>query len=144
MQQYTIGRSCVLHFSPKTRTRGILVAQLEYATSMHPMAGGHAAGRSVLLKDLKSLLSSQRRTFIILDGIDEAQDQEEILELLSILANKGLKNLHIFISSRPETISALTLDPMMIATLGIDGRTLNEDISFYVERYFQLSAIMKI
>lgn len=104
---------------------------------------GHAAEGSALLKDLQSLVSSQHRTFIILDGIDEAQDQEGVSELLSILANKGLKNLHLFISSRPETINTLTLDPMTIATLGIEGRVINEDIAIYIEHYFHISSTTK-
>ena len=130
-----------------------LVAQLKYASSRYPMAirtsssrwpfSGHAAEGSALLKDLQSLVSSQRRTFIILDGIDEAQDQEGVSELLSILANKGLKNLHLFISSRPETINTLTLDPMTIATLGIEGRVINEDIAIYIEHYFHISSTTK-
>ena len=119
-----------------------LVAQLEYASSRHPIASSHAAEGAVLRQDLQSLISSQRRTFMIVDSINEAQDQEEVLELLSILAVKEVKNLHLFISSRPKTMNTEMSDPIMIATLGIEGRVINENIATNVEHYFQLSATM--
>ena len=104
----------------------------------------HAANQSALLKDLRSLILSQRRTFIILDGIDEAQDQDKVMELLSTLANEELENLHLLISSRPESKNIQRLDPMMITTLSIEAQAFNEDISIYIEHYFHISATTKI
>ena len=131
-----------------------LVAQLFNASEKLPIPvqtlssrylfSGHAVDQSVLLKVLQSLILSQRRTFIILDGVDEAQDKEKVMELLSILANKELENLHLLISSRPETETTKVLDPMMIATLGIEGQTLNEDISIYIEHYFHISSPTRV
>ena len=121
-----------------------LVAQLQYATrNSRCPCRDHTAERSVLLKELHLLILSQPRTFIILDGIDEAQDKEEVLELLSILANEELENLHLFISSRPKTRNTETLDPMMVATLSIEGQVINEDIAIYVEHYFYINSTTK-
>ena len=100
----------------------------------------HALDQLGLLRDLRLLILRRPRTFIILDGIDEAKDKEKVMELLSIFANKELENLHLLISSRPESRNIKTLDPMVIATLGVEGRTRNEDISIYIEHYFQVSA----
>ena len=127
-----------------------LVAQLYNASRRLPIvvqtlsSRSHAHDQSILLKDLQLLILSQRRTFIILDGIDEAQDKGKVMEMLSILANKQLKNLRLLISSRPETKNIKTLNPMMITTLGMEGRTLNKDISIYIEHYFHISATTKM
>lgn len=98
-----------------------------------------AAYQSILLEHLHRLIL-KRRTFIILDGIDEAQDKEKVMELLSSFANKQLGNLHLLISSRPGTKIIKALDPIVVSTMGIEGWALNEDISVYIEHYFHISS----
>ena len=102
----------------------------------------HAAYQSMLLESLQDLLL-KRRTFIILDGIDEAQDKEKVMELLSIFANTERGHLHLLISSRPGNKMIKALDPMLVASMDVGGSALNKDISVYIEHYFHISSTTK-
>ena len=44
----------------------------------------------------------QRRTFIIVDAMEEGSGREDILETLFIIAEKKLDNLHFLVSSEPK------------------------------------------
>ena len=69
-------------------------------------------------------LQGQRRTYIILDALDESPNvsgipssREEVLEFLNELVDLHLPNLHICVTSRPESDIQALLRPLSPCTV---------------------------
>ncbi len=84
-------------------------------------------------------MNRQRKTFIIVDAIEEASDSKEVVELLFSLAEKRLYSLHLLLSSRTELNIQEALSPLEIVTVDIGVQHLDEDISLCVQEYLENS-----
>lgn len=90
-----------------------------------------------LVEVLLSLTRRQRRTFVIVEALDEASGRADMLSILKIMIEKKLENLHLLVSSRLELDIKECLEPIITASIGLGGQTLNDDVSYYIQRRIQ-------
>ena len=94
----------------------------------------YGSSRQLEIEELASilddLLSAQPSNTIVVDGIDESQEQEDICVLLNSLAEAdGL--VHVFVSSRPEV--AIRRQLTQFAEIQMSEAALEGDIGRYVK-----------
>ena len=109
---------------------------------MNLLHGNNARGsadKGLLLEALELLVTRHRRTYIIIDAIEEASDSKELVELLFSLAKRRHHGLHLLLSSRPELDIQNVLDPLSTSTIGIGVRYPDEEISLFIQEYFEYS-----
>ena len=87
--------------------------------------GDQPLDRLALLEVLLSITRIQRRTYIIVDAIDEGAGREEILETLTIMAVKKSNNLHILISSQLQKYIEERLQTVDIGRVSIGDSSLD-------------------
>lgn len=84
-------------------------------------------------------MNRRRRTFIIIDAIEEASNSEEVVELLLSLAEKRLDSLHLLLSSRLEVNIRPALTSIVHVAVGIGAQHSEEDIPLCVQEYLENS-----
>jgi hypothetical protein len=99
----------------------------------------------VLVEYLKEMLilDAQRPTYIIMDALDECPNlytipspREEVLEFVNELAGLRLSNLHICVTSRPESDIQASLGPLTSRPVSLhDERGQQHDIADYVSSF---------
>jgi hypothetical protein len=80
-------------------------------------------------------------TYIIIDALDECPDapgmpsaRERVLEFVEELGNLRLENLHICVTSRPETDIRAKLEPLALLTMCLHNQSgQKKDIVDYVQ-----------
>ena len=100
-----------------------------------------------MVECLKKMLTVdvQRPTYIILDALDECpitstipSPREEVLELVDELVGLHLPDLHICITSRPESDIQAVLEPLTPHPVSLhDESGQQEDIANYVATFVQ-------
>jgi hypothetical protein len=86
-------------------------------------------------------LPGQAPVYLIIDGLDECPNtsampspRENVLSLVKQLIESGLNNLHICVTSRPETDIKVILDPLTFRSISIhDESGQMEDIEDYIK-----------
>jgi hypothetical protein len=89
------------------------------------------------------ILDMQQPTYIIMDALDECPNlytipspREEVLEFVDELVGIHLSNLHICVTSRPETDIQAFLSPLTSRPVSLnDERGQQEDIADYVSSF---------
>ena len=99
--------------------------------------------RDTLIQVLISRIRKRRTTYIIVDAVDEAAEQEDILDLLAAIGESQLDSLHLLVSSRFDIKIKECLDPIATAVIGIGDHGVNHDISLHVLRYLQANCKMR-
>ena len=92
------------------------------------------------LKEMLALLGAQGPTYVILDALDECPKtstipppREEVLEFVDELVGLQLPNLHICVTSRPESDIQAVLGPLTARPVSLHDETgQQEDIANYV------------
>jgi hypothetical protein len=114
---------------------------LSHLHSVH-RDGTETASDDVLTKCLKQMLSfpSERPIYLVMDALDECpkniglpSSREQVLELVKDLVDLRLPNLHICVTSRPESDIRTRLGPLASLRVSLhdqDGQ--KEDIVKYV------------
>ncbi|CUS15252.1 unnamed protein product, partial [Tuber aestivum] len=99
-----------------------------------------AIGKSAETGPLKDLLSQIirrfRKTFIILDALDEVprSEREDLLSWLDKLtADHNLESLSILITSRPEADIVRSLAPLIAFSISLQSETIDPDIRTYIQ-----------
>jgi hypothetical protein len=105
-------------------------------------SGAQKPSDGILTKCLKEMLShlDSSPTYIIIDALDECPDTsgipsawEQVLELVKDLANLCLKNLHICITSRPDTDTHAVLAPLALHSVSLHNESgQKKDIVAYI------------
>ncbi len=105
--------------------------------------GGENPSNDELLWCLKDLLElpGQAPVYLIIDALDECSNMsamlsphEEVLRLVKQLVESQLANLHICVTSRPETDIKIVLDPLTFHSISIHNeRGQMEDIENYIK-----------
>lgn len=94
-------------------------------------------GQFALLEVLVSLCKGRRKTFLIIEALDEAFDRQEVLEILSMLAEEKLENLHLLVSSRLEISIQTVFNRIATTKVQMAGQVLDPSISLYVQHYLE-------
>jgi hypothetical protein len=92
------------------------------------------------LKDMLVILDSDP-TYIIIDALDECPDtfgipsaREQVLTLMKELVNLRLENLHICVTSRPETDIRAVLEPLALHSVCLHNQSgQKQDIVDYIQ-----------
>ena len=100
--------------------------------SLPPLEEEHAS-LSAWTKCMQSLLASLlikfRRTFLVIDGLDELPSKKRVIETLKVLLEQDLGNISIAIFSRPTSY----LEPLLqLADVSIKLTPMEPDLGGYV------------
>ena len=119
-------------------------------------AHGHGAQRPndrAMVECLKEMLvlDMQRPTYIIMDALDECpitstipSPREEVLELVDQLLGLHLPNLHICVTSRPESDIQVVLEPLTPHPVSLhDESGQQHDIADYVSSFVHSNRRMR-
>lgn len=101
------------------------------------MAREQSPDRYELLEVLASLCRRKRNTFLIIEALDEVSDKQEGLEIISMLAEKKLANLHLLVSSRLERKIEEVFERIATARVHMAGDVLDPGVSLYVQQYIE-------
>lgn len=92
-----------------------------------------------LFEALLSVIPGRDPCFIILDALDEFEREDEserkdVLAMLSQIVSRGLKNLHILVTSRKESDIESILAPIVTGKLSLsqDSTEVDADIGVWV------------
>ena len=108
----------------------------EHAKGIHHPSDDVLAG---CLKDLLEL-PGQAPVYLIVDALDECPNtspipspRDEVLNLIEGLIESRISNLHVCITSRPETDIKDVLEPLVLHTVSLhDENGQKEDIEKYI------------
>ncbi|CUS15239.1 unnamed protein product [Tuber aestivum] len=99
-----------------------------------------AIGKSTDIKALKSAFSQMirlsKRTFIILDALDEfpKDTRESLLSWIGELTvDHDAGSLSILVTSRPEADIARSLEPLATSAISLQSKTVDPDIRTYIQ-----------
>jgi hypothetical protein len=119
-------------------------------------SGAQKPGDHAMVECLKEMLTldAQGPTYIILDALDECpttstipgipSPRKEILELVDKLVCLHLPNLHICVTSRPESDMQAFLGPLTSRSVSLHGeRGQKDDIADYVRSFINSDLTMK-
>lgn len=81
---------------------------------------------------LRSLLIAQEAVYIVADALDECIEREELLLVLSEMADMKSQNLHILVTSRQERDILEGLETVVTGTIGLEGSKIDKDIAVHV------------
>jgi hypothetical protein len=105
--------------------------------------GSRHPGDDALLECFTRVLqvSGQPPTFVAIDALDEVPNttgmpspRDEVLDLVAHLVNLQIPNLHICVTSRPETDIQFVLDPLSFRSISLHGENGQiQDIVEYVK-----------
>ena len=89
-------------------------------------------GLETLFEALLSVIQGRDPCFLILDALDESE--RDVMAMLSQIVSRGLKNLHILVTSRKESDIESILAPIVTGKLSLsqDGTEVDADIGVYV------------
>lgn len=90
---------------------------------------------SLLETMLETLLSINRKVFIVLDALDEcAVPRQELLAWIKKVAESSLKGVNVLVTSRkePDIDSVLSRPRLMDRSIAVQADVVNEDIRVYI------------
>ncbi|CUS10689.1 unnamed protein product, partial [Tuber aestivum] len=98
-----------------------------------------AIGKSPGIEDLKSafsqIIKSYKKTFLILDALDEFPEpsRRSLLSWLSKLATDNkVESLSILVTSRPKADIVRSLKPLKPSSISLESKTIDPDIRSYI------------
>ncbi|KAJ7811927.1 hypothetical protein B0H13DRAFT_1926431 [Mycena leptocephala] len=95
-----------------------------------------------LQKILQQLLSELRRTYVVLDALDECDELSQIVDLISTLRHWTDSPLHLFITSQTRQI--FTEGFRGVPCIILNFNVTQEDIKFFVKTEIQTNPKLKI
>jgi hypothetical protein len=131
-------RSLLIQLSARSGARCDVLSSLYFA---HDKGKSQPSNRDVeeCLKKML-LLNDERPTYLIMDALDESPNasgipsaRERVLQLLKVLIDLRLPNLHICVTSRPEIDVRNILTPLASLRVSLHDQTgQKKDIEDYV------------
>ncbi len=121
-----------------------------YSTHRRGTQGPTDNALTQCLKDLLKL-PGQAPMYIVLDALDECSStsaipspREKVLTLVEDLVKSNLPNLHICVTSRPESDITLVLDPLYFHSVSIHGESgQKQDIDNYINSFVHTDPLMQ-
>jgi hypothetical protein len=115
--------------------------------------GAHKPNDAGLMQCLRNMLSSpnQYPVYIIIDALDESPNtfgipspREQVLELVTELADLHLPNLHLCVTSRPEIDIRNALEPLALDPVCLHDQSGQKgDIAEYIRDIVNLDRTMR-
>jgi len=115
--------------------------------------GSQHPGDNALQTCFTSILqvSGQAPVFVVIDALDELPNttgvpspRDEVLDFVAQLVNLQIPNLHICVTSRPETDIQFILDPLSFRSISLHGESGQiQDIVGYVKSVVNTNPTMR-
>ncbi len=86
-----------------------------------------------LQEALRELISSFEISFILIDGLDECLDWEEVLEFIKIIHGWGLWQCHLLVTSRKEQQIVKSMVSMYPLEIDMSQMPVDDDIGKYID-----------
>jgi hypothetical protein len=118
-------------------------------------SGAQKPSDAALVQCLKTMLIilDSNPTYIIVDALDECPNapgmpsaRERVLEFVEELVNLHLENLHVCVTSRPETDIRAMLEPLALHSMSLHNQSgQKKDIVDYIQSvvYSDVESMMK-
>jgi hypothetical protein len=90
------------------------------------------SGIPALKRILSSILIAQGEVYIVADALDECIEREELLLVLSDMADMTSTTLHILVTSRQERDILEGLGTIVTGTISLEGSKIDKDIAIHV------------
>lgn len=92
--------------------------------------------RSSLIDTFMSLLRCSRRTYLLLDALDESSEQEDMLNLVAqiIALEQQSSGINLIITSRREQLIDEVLGDLVSETVPIQSDKVDADIEIHIEQ----------
>jgi hypothetical protein len=85
-----------------------------------------------LKRILTSILIAKGEVYIVVDALDECIEREELLLVLSEMADMKPQNLHILVTSRQERDILEGLETVVTGAISLEGSKIDKDIAVHV------------
>ena len=87
--------------------RSLVLQLLENGASLPPtlesiVADDKSPSTGQLPNMLREMIENLMQSYIVIDALDECNDQDELLKVLTKIASWDLDHLHLLVTSRPE------------------------------------------
>ena len=99
----------------------------------------------VLTETLHLVAQEFQQTFVILDGLDECNDRQDLLQTIERIHEWKLESLHLFVVSRKEMDIEYTLDALINEedSVSLQSTLVDEDIRIYVHERLHIDPRLK-
>ena len=95
--------------------------------------GSQQAPTADLMKVLKSIIGKFQHVYFIIDALDECSEWENLLGVLTEIADWKLPNLHVLATSRRERCIEERLTRVVSSHMNLDSDLVDEDIRHYLK-----------
>ena len=99
---------------------------------LHAKHGSQRAPTADLMKALKSIIERFQHAYFIIDALDECSEREQLLGVLTEIADWKLQNLHVLVTSRRGRDIEKRLTQIASSHLNLDSDLVDEDIRRYL------------
>jgi hypothetical protein len=86
-----------------------------------------------LIDVLKHLIETFQAVFIVADALDECTDRDDLLDFIEEVAQWGLSNLRILVTSRREQDIVDRLEPTVWGQVNLQSDVVHRDISIHIK-----------
>ncbi|OMP88736.1 Vegetative incompatibility protein HET-E-1 [Diplodia seriata] len=94
--------------------------------------GQRQPSSETLLLVLQELVTKFKRTFLVVDGLDESEDVEDTLNIVRSMCDWNISGLRIFVSSRPLGIIEEAFSEMHPLELSVSDHLVDPDIQLFL------------
>ena len=106
--------------------------------------GSQQASPTDLMKALKSIVGNFHHVYFVIDALDECTDQDELLTVLTGIADWKLHNSHVLATSRRERYIEERLAQIVTSHTNFDSDLVDEDIRCYLRTTLENDLRFKI
>ena len=106
--------------------------------------GSQQTSTADLMKALKSIIGNFHHVYFVIDALDECTDQDELLTVLTEVADWKLHNSHVLGTSRRERYIEEHLIQIVSSQTNIDSNRVDEDIRCYLRTTLENDLRFKI
>jgi hypothetical protein len=99
----------------------------------HHQGGSRQPKTEDLIAVLKRLIETFQAVFIVADALDECTDRDNLLEVIEEMAQWGLSNLRILVTSRREQDIIDRLEPIVSGQVNLRSDVVDSDISIHIK-----------
>lgn len=124
--------------SPPTELAGIATRHFSH-TRYHDKSGAiykegvSQPSTSELVSILRGITEELDEVFLVLDGLDECVDQEDLLGMVDEVLRWNVEGLHIFLTGRFDQNLGTTVEAMNVPTVQVNEQAVKRDIELFVE-----------
>jgi hypothetical protein len=92
---------------------------------------------SELLSIISSTIRDLQHVYMVVDGLDECGDREDIMHVIEKVNGCGLSNVHVLLASRPESNIESAISSFLTHQISLDEKNVDLDISIFIQAVLQ-------